>query len=96
MYRQTGKMPKELEELIELPDSMIDVWSWFITLHESRSSNGFGVNPINFSDIAAFFHLQQIEPHIWEVDVIKRMDREVLSIFNKKASTDSKAASKSK
>lgn len=69
---------------------MIDLWSWFITLHESRSSTGFGVNPISFSDIAAFFHLQQIEPHIWEVDTIKRLDRETLRIFAKKAEQESK------
>lgn len=83
-------MPKELEELVELPNSMLDLWSWFITLHESRSSNGFSVNPISFIDIAAFFHLQQIEPHTWEVDTIKRLDREVINIFNKKSAADSK------
>lgn len=96
VWRQTGKKPKELEDLVELPSSMIEVWSWFITLHESRSSNGFGVNPISFMDIWTFFQLQEITPYRWEIDLIKRLDREVMSIFNKKAAADSKAANNKK
>ena len=87
---QTGVKPKELDEAVELPDSMVELWGWFVVLNESRSSNGFGLNPLNFSDIWAFFQLQEITPHKWEVDLIKRLDREVLSIYNKKAAADSK------
>jgi hypothetical protein len=58
-------------------------------LNDSRSSNGFSFNPISYSDILAYFQLKQIQPHDWEVDAIKRMDRETLKVYAEKAKQDS-------
>ena len=93
VWQQTGIKPKELENLIELKQSQYELWSWFMELNESRTSTGFGMNPISYSDIFAYFNLQGITPHKWEVDTLRRLDREVLSIYAKKAQADSKKKS---
>ena len=93
VWNQTGVKPKELEELLELQREQYEIWGWFMELNESRSSSGFGLNPITYSDIDAYFRLQKIVPEKWEIDTIKRLDREVLSIYAKKAKADSKKKS---
>ena len=94
MWRQTGVKPKELEELKELPESCIKVWKWFIDLNNSRSSNGFGVNPISYSDIKAYVDLIGIEIEEWELELIKRFDHEALNSYAKEAELERKKASK--
>lgn len=93
VWNQTGVKPKELEELLELQREQYEIWGWFMELNEARSSSGFGLNPITYSDIEAYFRLQKIVPEKWEIDTIKRLDREVLSIYAKKAKADSKKKS---
>lgn len=85
VWRQTGHKPKELEDLIELPESCVPVWRWFIDLHNARGSNGFGVNPINYTEIKAYFDLMDILPEEWEVNLIKRFDNEALLAYAKEA-----------
>jgi hypothetical protein len=90
VWEQTGQRPRELDNLAELPTSCYECWSWFLNLNESRTSNGFGFNPISYSDIDAFFRLRKIIPEQWEVDLIKRLDRETLGIYAEKAKMDAK------
>lgn len=88
MWKKTGVKPKELEELIELPSSCYQVWKWFIDLHNARSSNGFGVNPISYTEIYSYFSLINIEPEEWEIDLIKKFDSEALKAFSKQAESE--------
>lgn len=92
-WEQSGVKPKELENLFELKKEHYELWSWFMELNESRTSNGFGMNPISYSDIAAYFSLQGIVPDKWEIDTLRRLDREVLSVYAAKAKADSKKKS---
>jgi hypothetical protein len=46
-----------------------------------------------YSEIEAYFKLKQITPEQWEIDILKRLDREVLSIYAEKAKQDSKKKS---
>lgn len=69
--------------MIELPSSCEHVWKWFIDLHNSRSGSGFGLNPISYSDIYSYFNLIDMKPEEWELDLIKIMDKKVLSIYAK-------------
>jgi hypothetical protein len=94
VWRQTGIKPKELEDVIELPESCFQVWKWFIDLHNSRTSNGFGVNPISYTEIKAYFDLIDIKVEEWEVTLIKLFDNEALSAFAKEAEAERKKASK--
>lgn len=94
VWRQTGIKPKELEELKELPESCNQVWKWFIDLNNSRYSNGFGVNPLSYSDIKAYIDLIGIDIEEWELHLIKRIDNEAMDSYSKQAEAERKKASK--
>lgn len=85
VWRQTGIKPKEFEDLVELPESCISIWKWFIDLHNARGSNGFGINPISYTEIKAYFDLIDIRPEEWEIMLIKRFDNEALIAYAKEA-----------
>lgn len=72
--RQSGKTPRELEELIKLPDNCKQSWHWFLELSNSRTEGFSGSNPISYSDIKAYFDLMKIEPRDFEVALIKSFD----------------------
>lgn len=92
VWKNTGRKPKELEDLISLPDSTTHVWGWFIDLNNARSSNGFGVNPLSYSEIWSYFNLMQLSPDEWEVKLIKALD----NIAIEQISKDMKEKSKKK
>lgn len=97
VQRNTGKTPIELQNLVELPESCYDAWSWFIDLHNARTSTGFGVNPITYSDLHSYFQLSCIQPEVWEIKLIRAMDSVVLEQVAKdtaKASKTNKPAKK--
>lgn len=81
VWKVTGKKPKELET-IELPNVFNSCWEWFLYLNNARHSSGFGVSPILYSEMQAFFQLQEIDPAPWEIDIIKMFDATAMEIFN--------------
>jgi hypothetical protein len=94
VWRQTGDKPAELENLVELPQSMYDVWRFFIELNNARGSNGFGVNPLSYVEIDAYFRLQQIVPEVWEVSTIKKLDNIALEAYAEQAKKEQAKAKK--
>jgi len=94
IWRQTGVKPKELEDIKELPESCNQVWRWFIDLNNARSSNGYGVNPIAYSDLKAYLDLIGIEIEDWELNLIKRIDNEAMISYAKESEAERKKASK--
>ena len=94
MWRQTGIKPKELEDLIELPEGYHQVWKFFIDLHNARGSNGFGINPISYTEIKSYFDLMQIQAEDYEVTLIKLFDKEVLNAYEKEAEAERKRSQK--
>lgn len=90
VWRQTGVKPKELEDMLEFPQDMMQVWKFFIDLHNARSSNGFGVNPISYSDMYGYFKLIGIQPDDWEVETIRRLDIIALDAFAEQAKKEQK------
>lgn len=79
VWRQTGQRPKELDDILELPDSMHYVWKIFIDLHNTRSV-GFAENPISYSEIKAYSELFNINLEEWEVMLICKLDRTYLEV----------------
>ncbi|NIA10012.1 MAG: hypothetical protein GWP10_09860 [Nitrospiraceae bacterium] len=71
--KQTGKRPAGLG-CQEIPDCVKYLWEWFWEINESRSSNGFGLNPISYLEIQAWNNLTMNQVHPWEVIAIKKMD----------------------
>jgi hypothetical protein len=94
--RQTGKAIEELEDLVELPDTMTFVWRYFIDLHNSRTAGAFGINPITFSDIKAYFDLNNVVPMDWEISAIKQLDGIALRVHAEEAEKESKKKTKTK
>ena len=85
MWRITGVKPKELDNLVSLPYSYYYVWKAFIELDGSRSSNGFGVNPIPYSEIYSYSKLNNIEFDEWELIALKKFDSVVLKMYADRA-----------
>ena len=94
VWRQTGIKPKELEDIVELPESCISVWKWFIDLHNARGSNGFGINPISYTEIKSYFDLIDMKPDDWELTLIKSFDNEALIAYAKEAEEERKKNTK--
>lgn len=76
----TKKTPAELENLVEMPKEFQYVWEDFLHLNATRQSSGFGVNPITYSDIKAYYDLNCIEPEVWEVQLLVAIDQKYLKL----------------
>ena len=49
----------------------------------ARSSNGFSAGAISFMEMEAYFRLFDIEPELWQIKLLKRLDILYLSRINK-------------
>lgn len=78
----TGKLPVELANCIELPESIRECWYWFLALNNTRVS-GFGMSPITYTEMSNYFNLLQIEPEPHEVEIIKLFDSVAIEISQK-------------
>ena len=86
VYEATGVVPPELHRLQsgECPYSLFHVWVVFTHLSATRSSNGFGPNPITYQEIESYLNLGGIELTSDEVDILKQIDILYLNKVNKK------------
>jgi hypothetical protein len=57
-------------------------------LNSNRTSNGFGVNPISFVDIALYYQLYQIQVQPWEIEVLQYFDNVVMNLYAKKVDAE--------
>lgn len=67
--------------MLEMPNSCFHVWKMFIELNNARGSNGFGVNPISYTEIYSYCKLHEIDIDDWELELLKVFDRKVLEIY---------------
>ena len=74
--RETGK---EVAPAPVLPAALSYLWNHFAMLHRTRGSNGFGPNPISWSEMKAYVEMtgSRLEP--WEVEAIRQLDEEFLT-----------------
>jgi hypothetical protein len=89
VWRQTGVKPIELDNLADCPDSLLYVWIYFMRLHNQRQV-GMSVNALSFSDIQAFFMLEQVHPLSEEVSIICRLDAIALKAHSDQSKAESK------
>lgn len=94
--RQTGVTPPELENLQEFPVEMQQQWEFFVDLHNKRTSNGFGLNPISWEAMSSYFNLIQYQPWEWELKLISKLDAVALSAYAKEQERNQKKQEKSK
>ena len=77
VWKQTGSIPDQLN--MQLPVLFVDVWYCFLELHSTRGSNGFGLNPISYSEIKAWSELTGRNPEPEDVRLIKMLDTVALN-----------------
>lgn len=68
--------------MCELPKDFYYCWKIFIDLNQARTSNGFGYNPITYSEIDSYCRLMSVDLSEDEVSMIRKFDREVLKIYH--------------
>ncbi len=68
----------------------------FLDLDQTRSSSGFGTNPITYTEIANYCLLQGIDITSEEVDVIRALDSHSMSYMAKKMKKNQDKAKKAK
>jgi hypothetical protein len=68
----------------------------FLDLNNTRGSNGFGVNPINYQELYSYCKLYNLELDEWEIELIKRLDSVVLELHNKRQEAEQKRQAKKK
>lgn len=56
------------------PAEVEHIWRWYCDLGGARTSNGFGLNPLSFTEIQAYADLTGVRMTPWEVSIIKRLD----------------------
>lgn len=80
---QVGFPLPELQYPCELPLVAEPVWEAYNSLQSGRTNNGFGPNPLGWSEIAAWSSLTDVRLRPWEVKAIKRLDMLYLVTYAK-------------
>ena len=96
VYKTTGIKPAELEPPCELNELFVDAWNFFLDLHNSRTSNGFGINAISYTEIHHYFSVIQIVPQYWEIELIKLFDSTALQVISENREKQQAQQSKKK
>lgn len=63
-----------------MPEVFANIWRDFRSLDSSRDSNGYGANPIKFSEILAYCTLCKTELALWELEVLKIFDIALINL----------------
>jgi hypothetical protein len=78
--KQLGKSVEELESVENteepptFPDVALHIWAAFLELHNGRTYNMSGPNPISYDTIYFWCRMMGIELTPWEIGVIKDLD----------------------
>lgn len=75
--RVTGVTPPQLMPP-PAPPAGRHLLDWFNELSASRSGNGYGPNPISYSELLAWARLTHRRPSPGEIAILRRLDEEVI------------------
>lgn len=68
-----------------MPESMYYQWKAFLDLHNARTSTGYSINPITYSDILAYSVLMKLDLEEWEIELIKALDNVAMNAYAEEA-----------
>ena len=94
VQRQLKRTPKELEDLVEMPECMKEYYQWFCRL-SNRRPPGMGISAIPYSEMLAFFELMGIVPEIYEIEILEMFDNIAMKYYHKQSEKE-QAKSKQK
>lgn len=66
------------------------VWGMFLELDVTRTSSGFGLNPLPFSEFAAYERMTRTRLTLAEVALLRVLDMERITFFGKMAKAGTK------
>lgn len=93
--RVTGIKPKELDELVSLPEEFIFLWNDFVNLSSTRSG-GFSISPISYLEIYAYSKLYGIKYDPWQLDIIRKFDSVAMQIYSEEQKKEANKKSNTK
>jgi hypothetical protein len=67
VYKTTGKKPKQLEALDNLPPEIAYIWLWFLEIS--------GHCPLTYAELESWNRLTCANLRPWEAEAIKSLDR---------------------
>ena len=73
IQRQTGFNPEQLEP-VYFPQSLEFLWRDFLELNDARTSNGYALNAISYTEIDAWNRLLNKQVTAQDIRVIKQLD----------------------
>ncbi len=80
--RQTGVTPEQLEP-VPFPETLEFIWRDFHELNNGRTSNGYTLNPISYTELDAWNRLTNKAVTAQEIDIIKQLDGVFLTHYQK-------------
>lgn len=81
IQRQSGK---EMEELnMSYPEGWDYILDWFYQLHSARAAGSNGPAAITYTDIINWKTLLKLNPTIFEIHILKRLDNIFLEAVSK-------------
>ena len=83
VHRQTGIMPEALYPVL-LPATLEYIWHYFFELNDARTSNGYTMNPISFTELDAWNRLAKKDITTQEISIIKQLDGVFLKHYQTK------------
>ena len=81
--------------MLSLPDVFSLVWEDFLMLNSARTSSGFGLNALQYSEIKSYYELIQHQPEPWEIEVIRLFDSTALQVFAESQKSNQNKTTKS-
>ena len=78
---------EELGYSTECPEELQWLWNAFGEVSRGRTSNGYGPNPISWSEFGWWAQLSRVELLPWEIDTLRALDDIYLKAWHDRPST---------
>lgn len=72
------------------------IWKYFLDLNRKRQGNGYGPNPIPYSEILAYFSVYRIDYDELELSLIDILDTVAMDYFSEQAEKEANKNKKKK
>jgi hypothetical protein len=84
VYNTCGVYDERLD-VPSIPRELEYIMGWFWEIRSAVGGNGFGANPISFTELYSWSYLYSITLSSWELSIIRKLDFEYIKITSKKS-----------
>ena len=82
LQRNTGITPEQLEP-VPFPETLEFIWRDFHELNNGRTSNGYTLNPISYTELDAWNRLMNKQVTAQEISIMKQLDAVFMHHYQK-------------